>query len=369
MEIESFLVETISNIAFRVYPLIGRGQEVKSEIDYIATECWSNAIKKLSMVTGYDVQAISVEGERDGIKTGRLQKDFEISNRALPIALDPIDGTTAGATGSSRCITAIGLSLTPNAAYKIIPDNISCFYMASNSDCDFVEEFNLTLPKSVSSDDKLATIHRKDTSILFEQALGGKKLYTLAIQDGYQGESGYYLPSYMMKDVFIAGDTSIPLFFECEHFMGRTGASEARLESRLWKYWKGFLVSSSIMKKDPINYINNRLNLIKSPPKKWDASSFFEDHELEKLYKYGWTDEEILAHYSADSFSPDFDLILIGSLTGTKDSRLPEHSMFNLEKIKFNQRKKTMEMEILVIKKNGKKKLTVPVKRSDSFEL
>ena len=85
-----------------------------------------------------------------------------------------------------------------------------------------------------------------------------------------------------------------------------------------------------------IEYLKRRI-LGTYNTKSYDVKEFFELDELEQLYNCGWKNDDILKLYSKDEFSPDYDLVVIGSITGTLDSKLSSHSRVNLERLYYGQ--------------------------------
>lgn len=363
------IIKLVCHMIGCIYPCIGNSDSLV--IDQIATR----EFDFLSEILGNNkIRFLSFEGERDGVKVSRFQEiDHQKRDSKYLISLDPVDGTNACAAGISRGITAIGLfEQREGEAYKSVPDCLSCFCIASNKE-DIVYETlsdikNGTdrLKRSINDSDIISSIHR-DESELFWSKLG----YEFC--NAKQGENELFLPSLLVDNLFLAGDTSIPLFMESDYFVGRVGASESILESQLWKNWNGVLVSSRAMKAYPtgaFDYIKDRLHAAISGDK-GKINTFFLDEEIIQLYNMGWNDSNIISFNTKEDYAPDFDLILIGSITGLLDKQLGfrsgvlQPSFFDGEKLyiefwmkspnyigKINCKYDFYKREILWIKRN-----------------
>lgn len=314
------VIELVCYMVCRVYPYIGKGNSYI--IDQIATKQFDLLSEILS---SDNIKILSFEGERDGVKTSKFQEmKYKNGNAEYLVSLDPVDGTGACAFGVSRGISALGIfEQRGEKRYKTIPDCLSCFCIASNKR-DIVKDTlsdikNKTgkLKNSIHGNDIISSIHR-DESELFWDELGFK------LCRAKEGEKKLFLPNLLVDNLFLAGDTSISLFLESDYFIGRIGASESILESQLWKKWKGVLVSSKRMKEYPgsmFAYIKDRLDAAISGDES-KIGVFFSDEEIMQLYNMGWSDSEIINFNIKEDYAPDFDLILIGSITGTMDDQL-----------------------------------------------
>lgn len=302
--IENELISIVLDVSKAVYPYLGSGNvEI---MDLIATEKYS---KFFDDWTNGNINVLAIEGERDGIINTRIKKRQKLYSYVKPqklLAIDPIDGTTTAALGGSRAVTIIALSSNPknNYGYKILPDSLSCFYAASNVSESFLE--NVTnLKKGGIVEANVSTLRRAESHELWSYLLDNTQL------PGEEGEKTCYMPNMIYRNVFFAGDTSVTLFLESQHFLGRTGATEARIESRLWKYWSGFLVSGNKIKKyrgGALKYYHDRIHAVKHGSYHM-VKQFFEENELLKLYNLGWTNEEIMQIQQREKFSPPYDIM------------------------------------------------------------
>lgn len=314
------VMELVCHMVCSVYPYIGKGNSYI--IDQIATKQFD----LLSEILNSDnIKVLSLEGERDGVKASKFQEmKYKNGNAEYLISLDPVDGTGACASGVSRGITALGIfEQRGGKRYKTVPDCLSCFCIASNQR-DILKDTlsdikNKTgeLKNSIHDVAIISSLHR-DESELFWREMG------FELCCAKEGETNLFLPNLLIDNLFLAGDTSISLFLESDYFIGRIGASESILESQLWEKWKGVLVSSKTMKEYPgsmFAYIKDRLDAAISEDKR-KIGMFFSDEEIMQLYNMGWSDSEIINFNMKENYAPDFDLILIGSITGTMDDQL-----------------------------------------------
>ena len=347
LSLERCLLNIIKNVGMQVYPLIGASD--KKAIDETATMCFDELLN-WGAENGVTVHAISIEGERDGILVSPLQTMQPWQKAALAAAIDPIDGTTPCAAGGSRCVSAAAVSLSPQVRYLAIPDELSCFCFASNTDPAFAADARFALPPDCSTQNRIATLHRAESKELWEFLL------SKPLEPKQLGEKSFYLPNMITDEIFFAGDTSIPLFYECDHFLGRVGISEARMESRLWRFWRGIIVSAKRLKEQPVAYLQQRMKAAYNPSS-YRVNDFFTAEEVSRLKLYGWDDVDILRLHTPQTFAPVYDLILIGSITGTKDAVLDEHSQKNFHAIRRDPDTGMGEMEVFVQSAQGKREI------------
>lgn len=349
-EIENKLIDIVLDVAKTVYPFIGLGNA--EEMDIIATEKYSSL---LDIWPSKNINTIAIEGERDGVVNTRIQltqENYSVSSSQILLALDPIDGTRTAAAGGSRAVTIIAVSLNPqnNYGYKVLPDTLSCFYAASNESEQFLTNIR-NLKRSSIVESNVSTLRRSESYELWSYLLDAPHFH------GIEGERTCYMPNMIYENVFFAGDTSVTLFLESQHFLGRTGVTEARIESRLWKYWLGFLVSGNKIKKysgGALNYFLDIIQAIKSGSYQL-VNQFFEESELQELYNLGWTDEEILQLQTPDKFSPPYDIIIIGSLTGTYDSVFTTHSARNLTAMSYESGNDSYNVPMYIRNRTGER--------------
>lgn len=326
-----------------VYKLIGNND--KYEIDRMMTIKFDD----LEMIyDGYEV--LSIEGERDGVLVAEIQKNNSMSNRK--IVLDPIDGTLTCSKDGSRAISVIAIANDVNKNLLKVPDGICCLSFGSNINPIYDSLFSLNdlsvqkIKEIIKSSGMLSTLNRRETESLVNIFIGEENKEI--------GETTCYMPCELSKTLFKAGDTSVPLFLETDSYIGRSGGTEALIESRLWKYWSGLLVSGKKMKNHPqgvIGYLKDRIKYSKEYCD-FGIDILFEDNEITELKKLGWTNEKILKPLSASEFSPEYDFIAIASLTGTKDSILSKHSKMNLEPISLDDENNKMSVNFWIKSNN-----------------
>lgn len=308
-----------------VYGLIGNRDKYK--IDCVMTKQFDRLYSIYD-----DFEMLSVEGARDGIFVAEIQKHKCVNERK--IVLDPVDGTLTCANGGSRSISAIAVADQVKNNYFKIPDSISCFSFGSNINPLYDAVFDNTnfendyVKRIIKSSGKLSTLNRKESKELWNEYLNNEKDITI-------GEKTFFMPNELSNILFKAGDASITLFFETDSYIGRSGGTEALIESRLWKYWSGILVSGKKIKtfKDgACSYLRLRVKYSKGDYDE-GAKIMFEQCELDELYAMGWTNEKIMRPLKVDDFSPNYNFIAIASITGTIDSKFKEHSRNNLKPI------------------------------------
>lgn len=338
------------DIICEIYEHIGKGNA--KLMDEIATKYYDQLYHILNTE---NIRVLSLEGERDGIFCGQLQKSTNCQLPDVQISLDPIDGTKACACGESRGITALAIDTKVEKLYKRIPDLLSCFCIASHDRdvahivMDDLEKGTKNLWKTIGNDGVVSSIHRSE-SLEFWEYLG------VDLEKRKEGESRLTFANLLFEQLYLAGDTSIPLFLESQYFIGRVGASEAVMESRLWENWIGALVSSKQMRSYPsgqVAYLRDRMMAAQMH----DISKieqFFTQEEIQALYNSGWSKEEMISPIIPDDFSPDFSLIVIGSITGLIDSKFTQHSKLNLDRAVFKDNQLCTDFWI---KWNGHKEL------------
>lgn len=357
-EYEEIIVQHLHKISNKIYPFLGLGAAVKEIIDLIATNQFGELINDFPNSIS-DISILSVEGRRDGISGTEIQNEkYEKENSKIFLALDPIDGTLSCSRGGTRGVSVIGLAENnENKKYKIIPDEFSCLSIGSNIEKDFLEHlniYNMRIGKDCFKNDfenkKISFINREDTfELLFEMLRMDYKNFIETYNIEIGDNSGYTRNLCIQDNIFV-GDSTITLPLESDYFIGRVGISEARLESFLWKYWKGLLVSSKRMKKYPggtKKYIIDRICSINNLD--ININDFFENEEIELLHKYGWTDYEIRNFLNTDNFTPDYKFILISSLVGTLDGQLSFKPHNWLAPLKYDIKSNSIILEYWII--------------------
>lgn len=326
------VIKIVCEVVFECYQLCGKTSG--KEIDYIAT-------RKFDKLLGLfpEICVLGIEGERDGIFFSELQKSVVCGQNATQIAIDPVDGTKTCAMGGSRALSALAIKDSQCRKYKKVIDQLSCFYVACNTDKTFLDilydigNVQQDIRNRIKALSCISTLRRKESEDLWKY-LRGEPCGQVQL-----GENTYYMQSRIVDNLFQAGDTSIPLFLESDYFIGRTGSSEAIIEARLWKYWKGLFVSGKKIKEYSggiVEYLQCRINAALEP-EKFNIYELFEVDEVERMRELGWEDAEILGILSPEDFAPDYDVIIIGSITGTKDRMLTQHSMYNLPPARWNE--------------------------------
>lgn len=347
-DIANVVVDIMSNIVKDIVPLYGKGEGAEKQLDRLATDRFDALVpffeeKKIKYCV------LAAEGERDGVPPSLLQKHSDNTAKYY-ISLDPLEGTTSAARGGSRCLLAFAGGFS-NELYKPLPDQLSCFTLASNEVP--IETRDVESLKSVKSFFlrnksfmQFSSLRRRETEGLLEK-LG------LSNPTIVNGESSFYMPSALANEVYLAGDCSLPLFLETDGYIGRSGIAEARIESRLWKFWAGVIVSGKIMKNYPsgmMGYLGDRLKAA-SNGEASKARYFFTPQEMTDMHCCGWSDEEIISVLTPKSFSPDYTTIIIGSLSGTEDRVLKRHSKRNMLPIKISGNRKKYAIQFYC--KNG----------------
>ena len=371
-DLKNDIIDIFKDIVVKIYPLIGKGRDKEKEIDEIATREFGKIIEILHS-RNKEIQVLSVEGERDGIRNTKLQFCNNKQKTGYIVCLDPIEGTLTGSLNGSRCISVISIAKNCNKGiYKLLPDSLSCFSSASNVDEKFLYNLSCDENKKIGKKDykdifingNISTLRRKETeqlwcNILEMEEKEFEKKYKMEL-----GENTFFMQNSLYKNVFWCGDSSMFLPFESDHFFGRTGIAEARIESRLWKYWKGLIVSSNKMKEYPtgrINYLIDRLDFINNKTK-YRIEDFFTDEELECMYNNDWKNDEIIDYLVKDNFSPKFDLIMIFSITGTKDKKFSHHSKNNMKPLIYNKNNNEYKVELWTIENNQLNKKILKLK-------
>lgn len=332
--VEKAIEETINSIAIKLEDLLGTGKQNIAKMDYCASCQYLKCIELLNDM-GFSTNVISIEGVRDGDGVAKyiFDKKELLTDNIINIVLDPIEGTHSGSLGGSRCLSAIAVKIS-NQAFRKIDDNLSCFYLASNHEQEFVNYIkidNFFEEKKfidILKQKKVGTLRRNESAELWKMYINEKKSVEL-------GEDTFYLQSMLVDNIYFAGDSSLFLPFEVDYFMGRTGATESIIEAYLWLYWKGILVSGKKMKQYPLGelqYIKDRL-LWANGNNTFKIADFFMDEEICNMLSYGWTEQEIRRVLGKTNWSHMYDLVYIASFTGTRDKVLKSHSNVNLEPI------------------------------------
>lgn len=355
---ETILLDHISSLSNLIFPFIGLGPEVKSLIDLIATYQFDFLFDDLKKYKN-NISILSVEGKRDGITGTEIQKKIHAKEYSdVYLAIDPVDGTLTTSKGGSRGMSVVGISENfDNKKYKLIPDQFSCLSIASNIEKEFIDNLNIFdghIGKDSFKNDfinkKISFINRKDTFDLLSDML---RIKTDDFFNNFElqlGENTGYSQNLCICNNLFVSDSTISLPLESDYFLGRTGIAEARLESYLWKHWKGILVSSSKMKKyskGTNNYFKDRLLSVNNLD--YSLLDFFEEEEIEILHKYGWTNDEIRGYINTSSFTPNYSTIIISSLTGTWDKKLTYLPNNYLNPLKYDNIDKKLIIEYWIV--------------------
>ena len=336
------IILMVCQCVYEVIQFIGSGE--KDEIDFKATKRYDDLLSVYP-----NIKILGIEGKRDGIFFSKLQKKQSKKDYNAQIVCDPVDGTTACSLGGSRGLSVLAIDSRLQRIYKAVPDSLSCFYVASNVDkkiLEMLEDIGNDRPRICNYISKLksvSTIRRSESQELWRYLLQNRHKIEY-------GENSFYMQNMLEGNVFFAGDSSVPLFLESDNFVGRTGATEARIEARLWKYWRGFLVSGQTIKKYKggfIEYLRRRI-LASKQPENFTLEEFFEKDEIIELNNYGWYKTEILSLMYSEDYAPNYDLILIASITGTKDKVLKKHSLLNLEEAKFEPEERILNVPMWI---------------------
>lgn len=348
------IIDFVCRIVIEAKKYIGIGEEYARVADCEVTKLFD----KLTNIIQIQ-EVLSIEGERDGISGGLLQNVY-IKNRnrkeGYSVSVDPIDGTTACVRGGSRSNCALSVWKKTRQKYKKVPDSLSCFCAASNVDANFLK--NICIENQhigIFEKNKnykpyiIATLHRSESEEVW------KNILKINILQGIQGEKNFYLPNMLYENIFFAGDSSLTLPIESDCFLGRVGVAEARIEGALWKYWRGVLVSGRRMKKyseGQMKYLIRRIGLAQSG--KGNIDEFFEEDELRQLEMWGWKKEEIGGFLEKEIFIPEIKILIIATITGTKDRVLNTHSKYNLSGIEEVGKNRYKVEYILVTEDNPK---------------
>ncbi len=356
------VIDVIDESIVKIYPFLGLGKPIALLMDELVTKEYDRLLQQ-ALCSGYNVQVLSAEGERDGILCSEIQTFEDNADRpSLIIAVDPIDGTLTGSRGGSRCLSVVGMSKNKKEkSYKKLPDRLSCFYAGSQDDGKFLEHLCTDGDKiGLKNFEKdflelnISTLHRAETKELFASLLG---LSIDEFETRYRfsiGERTFYRPNMAFRKIFYAGDTSISLPLETRNFIGRTGIAEARLEAGMWKYWKGLIVSGSKMKRyegGQIKYLVDRIKCAHSG-KETDILNLFEEAEIAEMLNYGWNLGDIAGFLEKDEFTPDFDFTCIASITGTQDRNLKYEPQASLKPCTFIPEENSIFYEMWIIE-NG----------------
>lgn len=372
-ELKNYIIDIFSNVVVKIYPLLGQGEQVAKKIDMIATEEYGKIIEWIEKKKHGKVEILSVEGERDGISNTKIQNYNNDNNSDFIVSLDPIEGTLTGSLNGSRCMSVIAIYKNKDRRkYKKLPDSLSCFSAASKYDKNFLNnlcceedrKIGLKLYKNRFSTGNISTLRRKETQELWNNIL---EINSDEFTGKYKielGEDTFYMQNMLHENIFLCGDSSIFLPFESDYFFGRTGVAEARIESQLWNYWRGLLVSSKKMSKYPsgrLNYLIDRLEFVKNR-EKYQVSDFFEPDELQFMKNNNWELDEIVNYIEKDMFSPQYDVIMIFSITGTKDRKFLHHSKENMKPLVYNSSNNEYTTELWIKENDKLNKKTLKIK-------
>ena len=80
------------------------------------------------------------------------------------------------------------------------------------------------------------------------------------------------------------------------------------------------------------------------------------------MYNNDWKNDEIIDYLVKDNFSPKFDLIMIFSITGTKDKKFSHHSKNNMKPLIYNENNNEYKVELWTIENNQLNKKILKLK-------
>lgn len=338
------IIKTICQAVYDIYSMIGSGYINAKKMDIIATRRYDDLLNFCDQQCK-TVHTLGVEGERDKIYVSELQKMANVRACDVQVSLDPIDGTLACSKGLCRSVSVIALDSVSTKKYNKIIDELSCFTFASNCNAEFLDGFayigrNRNELTSLLKGKCISTLNRRESEELWDYFLPFDK-------ECQYGEKRLYLPNILKENLFMAGDTSIPLFLESDYYIGRSGATESLIEARLWRFWKGLLISGTKLKQcsgNVIEFLKSRIDAAYNP-QCYNVSDFFTEVETRKMMELGWDKKKMLQLLSPECFAPKYDFICIASITGTKDWNLKKHSTLNLEKATYDIHNNTLKVQ------------------------
>lgn len=345
--IENEIFKCFDKIVREIMPMIGKGEKYRLEIDEIATNIFIDTFNKLDDV-GIAANILGIEGSRDGVKIPNIKEKIA----KYVFVVDPIEGTLTGANGGPRCVSVIGLYQN-NKMIKKLPDNIDIFSIGSNISKKLNEfilmKGNINNFNLIKNGEEIITmLHRRET----EELLNGFFKMKFSKTD-VVGENTMLFENRKIDNIVLVGDSTILCPLESDYYIGRSGSVEGRIESDLWKYWDGLLVSSRKIKEykgGMYKYFKDRIEWANGS-KKFYIENFFQDKDIKQLTSLGWTYNDIRACIKREVFSPKRISVWICSITGIQDNKLPLYSRINLSKASFQNKK--ISYEILKISDKG----------------
>lgn len=295
-------------------PFVGKGVGVCDELDAVVTASIQHELERLSESAKVAFSIGKSEGERDGV-TPAILKDVHGSDPHLWVYVDPVDGTTTGANGGTRCYSAMAVDASPpSELLKCLPDSTSIFFVGSNLDAfpaditrgsDGLRELMHAVP-----DVKVGMLHREDNRLLFEHLKGRPVVWRHGTQTGY-------LPSVETDDGLLVGDSTVTLPYEVPVGFGRVGMVEAVIESTLWTSWNALVVSKQrILEHDETSagYLDDYLATLSSGC--FEMAQFFTEDEAQQLRSQG-VDEEMLTALNPASLGRTYEsVVVVASITG-----------------------------------------------------
>ena len=214
------LIKLVCQTIYDIHGYIGTGIGNIRKIDEHATKRFDDI---QNIFNNENINVLSIEGERDGIFISELQKLKSKQKIDVQIAVDPLDGTKTFSLGGSRSFSVLAVDTKVEKIYKKIPDQLSCFCVSSNHDEEFLQNIDLIknnrnlLRKSLKKQETISTLRRQESEELWCYLLGVDNI------TGIEGETNFYMPSMLVNNIYMAGDSSIPLFLESDNFIGRVG--------------------------------------------------------------------------------------------------------------------------------------------------
>ncbi len=226
-------------------PLVGRGAHAGSAIDRAAADAISFRLEQLA--ARVSVVVCGAEGARDGVESVRVAGARENADGELFIYCDPIDGTSSAAVGGPRSVAALALGFERRADWQgRLPDATAVFSIGSH-DVDVAAMLlsgsslrDILAALARVPDSVTGTLHRVDN---LEWMLGESALAPPA----RHGSERHGRVSVEGDGWVAVADTTILLPLECSAEFGRMGLVEAQVQSGLYRYWGGFIVSRDLI--------------------------------------------------------------------------------------------------------------------------
>lgn len=226
-------------------PFVGRGAAAGPNIDRAASDAITPWLDDLA--ARVPLVVCGAEGPRDGVESVRVTGARENIDGELFVYCDPIDGTSSAAVGGPRSVAALALSTERRADWQgRLPDATAVFSVGSH-DVDVAAMVGARSPMSEVlaalarvPDSLVGTLHRVDN---LEWVLGEPALAPVS----RHGSERHGRVSVEGTGWAAVADTTILLPLECTAEFGRMGLVEAQVQSGLYPYWVGFVVSRDLI--------------------------------------------------------------------------------------------------------------------------